>query len=614
MIITRLWRQQPGEYFCISTKSVGGEWKDTFFARADLGRVRAFIDRNRHQNLYFCPHGFSRRRRVKEYSVLPKLLWSDMDETDPSAVKYPPTIAIESSPGRYVGLWILDRPCTEELNRRMSYAVGADKSGWDLSQVLRIPGTTNYKYADQPRTRVLWGDRDEWKVADLDASLPQEEKNVDKYSASDAAKVYRRWERKLPHRTRRELMQTKQPPAGRRSEVFMRLAFELMEAGVSKEDGCTILKGSVWNKYGGRRDEDKQISVSWDKAINKKMSASSAVVGESNEVAPLVRADQLKWKETHWLWYPRIPANGITILGARGGTGKGLVCCDIAARITTGEYWPCSHERIEPGNVLWGEAEDKLQETVLPRLMAAKADQSKVFFCNPTQFKDYDIRDFIRANNIKLIVLSPLISFLEGIADSNAAVDTRKAMEDLDALIDGTGCSIVGVMHIKKGEASTSVDKLLGSSEFGNYARSVMMLYREEDDLVRMIHPKYNLGPQAEDLILKPTNRRERTHPRGQFIGIDWDRPDDHVDVDSVFEKKAEKSTRRKETTTASEWLQQFMRGKRDVPCEEIFAAAEKNSHSPSAVKRAKMRLGKGIIHRRVAPGRVVWSISTAPR
>jgi RecA-family ATPase len=469
----------------------------------------------------------------------------------------------------------------------------------------------NYKYEERPKTKILWSNRDQWSVKDLEDRLPQEEETpASQYMTSDAAKLYRRWERKIPHRVRRELMQKNEPSAGRRSEVFMRLAFDLMEAGVPKADACVILKASVWNKYAGRRDEDKQIDAAWDKATNKKLNASRAVVGEKDD-EPLIRADQLKWKETHWLWYPRIPANGITILGARGGTGKGLVCCDIVGRITTGEYWPCSRERIEAGNVLWGEAEDKIQETLLPRLIAAKADQSKVYFCSPSQFRDYDIREFIRENNIKLIVLSPLISFLEGLADSNAAVDTRRAMEDLDALIDGTGCAIIGVMHIKKGEASTSVDRLLGSSEFGNYARSVMMLYREEDDLVRMIHPKYNLGPQAEDLILKPTNRREKRYPRGQFIGVDWDRPDDRVDVDSVFEKK-EKSTRRAETTTAGEWLQQYMRGKGELRCEEIFADAEKNSHSVSAVKRAKMRLGKAIIHRRTAPGKVVWSMTTA--
>lgn len=611
MIITRLWRQQPGKYFCISTKSESGHWRDHFFEKSEFAQVRNFLDRHRKYNLYFCPHGFSKPRRLKQYAIMPKLLWSDMDEIDPTTVKYQPTVAIESSPGRYVGLWVLDRIGSEELNRRMCYAIGADKSGWDLTQVLRVPGTINYKYVDRPRTRVMWGDHNDWSVSQLDDELPQEEVSGHEFDASDASKIYRKWERKLPHRTRRELMTRKEPAQGKRSEFFMRLAFELMEAGVPKDDGCTILKASVWNKYAGRRDEDKQISQSWDKAVNKKMKSARVAIGEDKDPSELVRADQLRWKQTHWLWYPRIPSNSITILGARGGTGKGLVCCDIVGRITTGEYWPCSKERIAPGNILWGEAEDKLQETVLPRLMASKTDQSKVFFCTPSQFKDYDIRDFIRANNIRLIVLSPLISFLEGVADSNAAVDTRKAMEDLDALIDDTGCAIVGVMHIKKGEASTSADRLLGSTEFANYARSILMLYREEDGVVRMIHPKYNLGPQGEDLIFKPINRRERTHPRGQFIGVDWDKPLDSVDVDTVFERK-EKSTRKQETESASEWLQKFLKGKGEIDSQEVFAAGERASHSAVALKRAKLRAGALIRHRRIGPGRVVWALSTA--
>jgi hypothetical protein len=35
----------------------------------------------------------------------------------------------------------------------------------------------------------------------------------------------------------------------------------------------------------------------------------------------------------------------LSLLGARGGTGKGLACCDIASRVTKGSNWPESRER-----------------------------------------------------------------------------------------------------------------------------------------------------------------------------------------------------------------------------------------------------------------------------
>ena len=34
----------------------------------------------------------------------------------------------------------------EDYSRRLAYHVGADKSGWDLGQLLRVPFTMNWKY------------------------------------------------------------------------------------------------------------------------------------------------------------------------------------------------------------------------------------------------------------------------------------------------------------------------------------------------------------------------------------------------------------------------------------------------------------------------------------
>src|SRR5690606_1870011 len=102
------------------------------------------------------PHGFTKPERNKNFAAIPKLLWADLDEADPRTCAIKPTIAIESSPGRFAGLWLVDAPMTEEINRRLTYFLGADKSGWDLTQVLRVPGTNNYKYNSNPRVRILW--------------------------------------------------------------------------------------------------------------------------------------------------------------------------------------------------------------------------------------------------------------------------------------------------------------------------------------------------------------------------------------------------------------------------------------------------------------------------
>jgi hypothetical protein len=134
-IIQHLWIRQPGKFFCLSTKSVGGHWRDWFFRHDEID-IATFAREHGEANIYFCPHGFNKPRRIKTNAVLPRCLYADLDEVHPRSCKPRPTIAITSSPGRYVGLWFTDRAITEELNKRLTYHLGADRGGWDLSQVL----------------------------------------------------------------------------------------------------------------------------------------------------------------------------------------------------------------------------------------------------------------------------------------------------------------------------------------------------------------------------------------------------------------------------------------------------------------------------------------------
>jgi hypothetical protein len=171
-LIVRLWTKQPGEFFCVSTKSEIGVWRDHFFARDELSDVPELIYQHRQSDVYFCPHGYSLARRGKEFAIPPHCLYADLDEANPEAISWVPTIAIESSPGRYVGIWLTDEPTSEQLNRRLTYAIGADRGGWDLTQVLRVPGTLNHKYVPSVPVRTLWGCGPKYCVVQLEREVP----------------------------------------------------------------------------------------------------------------------------------------------------------------------------------------------------------------------------------------------------------------------------------------------------------------------------------------------------------------------------------------------------------------------------------------------------------
>ncbi len=114
---------------------------------------------DRGRETYFCAHLLTDRRRVKENAAPLSCLYADGDGAKPLPGLPRPTAVVSSSPGKEQFYFGLTKPVPpevgEQLNRRIALAMGADASGWDLTQLLRPPGTRNNKYADKPVVRLL---------------------------------------------------------------------------------------------------------------------------------------------------------------------------------------------------------------------------------------------------------------------------------------------------------------------------------------------------------------------------------------------------------------------------------------------------------------------------
>jgi hypothetical protein len=106
------------------------------------------------RDVYYCAHLLTDKRRVKACAAPLHALYVDGDGAIVPPHIPQPTITVETSPGRHQYYWLLSRAVEpgvgEDLNRRLAYAIGADKSGWDLTQLLRPPGFPNRKYPDAP--------------------------------------------------------------------------------------------------------------------------------------------------------------------------------------------------------------------------------------------------------------------------------------------------------------------------------------------------------------------------------------------------------------------------------------------------------------------------------
>src|SRR6478672_3640652 len=129
-----IWPELDHVYVYMANKNFETEaWQAWEFNRdSDTtdDEVRALLDEYDH-DLYFCPHGFTKKGRRQGNAATTDLLHADLDEVDPRGLALRPSIAWETSPGRYQAIWFLDGRIGEEkfhkLNKALTYAIGADK-------------------------------------------------------------------------------------------------------------------------------------------------------------------------------------------------------------------------------------------------------------------------------------------------------------------------------------------------------------------------------------------------------------------------------------------------------------------------------------------------------
>lgn len=146
-------------YVCIAIRDKA--FSEKFFDwPGSLDDMLKFVDLHAlTSDVYFCPTVLQEPKRKKDNIATSNCVWADLDECPPEAIEIPPSIIVETSPGRHHAYWLLDEIThaldVEDANKRLAYAyreLGCDTSGWDLTQLLRVPTTKNQKYLEEYQT------------------------------------------------------------------------------------------------------------------------------------------------------------------------------------------------------------------------------------------------------------------------------------------------------------------------------------------------------------------------------------------------------------------------------------------------------------------------------
>lgn len=500
------WGDRRG-FVAISTRDTAkaktepGYWKDQMFAwpkdRDDIRRLLASA-RTSNKDVYWAPAVFDQRMRAATGVTTLSTLWADLDDADPKTFPdhLKPTAVWESSPGRHQAIWKLTKPIAaklqQELNQRLTYALGADKGGWDLTQVLRIPGTHNHKYPNEPLVRLRYLNGHTLNPDKVIDDLPEvqapelTEETLPK--VVDTIALYQEY-----FNTRiKQLLRARHARVGDRSDRLWELECLLAERGLDPQEIATIVRETVWNKFRDRRDEVRRLLIEAQKAIDH-----AGPVADSQVVTALEPDEEVRplgWDEfdrehkaIKWLVADIWGASEVGFISGLPKSYKSWVALDLAVSCATGTRFLNSFQSRRANTLLVQEEDPKpvLQDRLVKvaaskGLIEVDVDDDGIIemtydlpdnlhiisnqgFTLTEEWLD-QLEGWIRDLGIELTILDPLMMIAGGGFDEFKAFEfMEKVLKPLKRLRARTQTAVALVHHHLKGSTAGGARDMYGS-------------------------------------------------------------------------------------------------------------------------------------------------------
>ena len=237
-------------------------------------------------------------------------------------------------------------------------------------------------------------------------------------------------------------------------------------------------------------------------------------------------ANKIAPESVQWVWDKRIPRGKLTLLGGDPDQGKTLTALTLGATITQGGKWP-DGSCAEVGNIVILSAEDDAADTIVPRLMAAGADTSRVFIVESVREHVDDERGEVRRvfllerdlnvlesmlNQIggaSLVIIDVIDSYMGG-TDTHRNAAVRGVLAPIKDLAARCNVAVLGLTHFSEDQAKKSpVLRFTGSIGFIGQARAGWVVTPEVDEdgeptgRKLLVRAKGNLSPDPGGLAYR---------------------------------------------------------------------------------------------------------------
>jgi len=204
-------------------------------------------------------------------------------------------------------------------------------------------------------------------------------------------------------------------------------------------------------------------------------------------------------KSQPWFWNKIIPLDTSTLFAGFGNSGKSQLLIFIAAHVSSGKSFRAfgAEHKFDQGGVILLSGEDDPEYQLVPKLIAAEADLSKIYilkmmklpnkpkelldlYAHLSLFEDTIIKAKEENNEIKFVVLDPVQYFIGEMKDHNPVVCRFIAV--INDICKKYNLALIMNKHLRKkgtGESiSTAIDSVSGSGAWTTSPRSCWLIQR----------------------------------------------------------------------------------------------------------------------------------------
>ena len=492
--LTFLFEADTG-YVYSPLKRLGGEYEQKFFqwpsAKQEL--IDWITTSSLEGNIYLSPAIWKEKVLSKQSFKTSNVAWVEFDgakEISYRGLSSPDAVVQTSTENKVHVYWKIQKveaEALEDINRRLTYFLGADSSGWDCTQVLRPPETLNHKYGTPLLTKLIKLPaitiRKSPEIFDKAPAIERPPTKVTYENLLDPEKllVSKKFSKEL-----QEMITKETTPVGSRSTFLMRLGYLLAAASCTELEIISLLyhADNRIKKFVGRPDQLVRLSEIVS-IVSLEIHRETHIQGYSPEEVAKYELE-LDWIIKEWLH-----SYGIMMVTGQPGVGKTQFCFDLAHKMATGQL---AYGRVVkfPVKVAILSLEMDITElkyiSIHQNPIYEKLTSWKLFNENVRVYApDFDNSNFAAFEKI-IVEQKPQVMIIDSLSelasDDMKETEARSIMRWIRKISKENHCGIILIHHNRKASDANKKPRklgdLYGSYIFAKTAATVISLWDDD--------------------------------------------------------------------------------------------------------------------------------------